>query len=287
MSPEHDNLAMKALKLQQRLSPSRSPGIVGVRRQKLVHRKAIATLVVVVGIAGSVARPAAAKTSEIRTTPPRTAPRRFEPAVSKAFLSPLVPAVPAFAKSESDASTTKPKFESFMKLKSLEKVVDDHDVVVNSEWTDSGDFAFVDAGLMNAPLHFVRPLVMDFRLYPKVSSAIKKMDYNPQTQIIEVEGEASGLSMHSWIKVDQRYWDEIRYEIVQGDMYGFKIQLYLWDKQGKTVALIKGLFPQGKSRLPKFVALVFKPVSEIVLSVATKNFRSYIEGEYKKKRNQP
>lgn len=205
--------------------------------------------------------------------------------------TPTTPPAPVPAPEE-----LKPKVETLLKPKSIKRVVEDFDVITNSEWvsaesktlehSDDDDFAFVNAVLIRTPLSYARPKIMDWSLYPKMSSAIKKFEYDPATQVIEIEGEASGLRMHSWVKVDPTYTDLIRYEIIKGDMRGFKVQAYLWDREGKTLAVAKGLWPHAKQSLPAFVRLLFKPVSEVVLGVATKNFRGYIEEEYKKQKSQ-
>ena len=187
------------------------------------------------------------------------------------------------AKSEEDSSPKKPRLESLLKEKSIKRVLNDYDVITNSEWKDD-DFAFVNATLIRAPLRYARPLIMNFALYPKMSDALKKFEYDEKTQLLEVIGEAGGLRMHSWIKVDQRYWDEIHYEVVRGDMRGFKCHAYLWEKEGKTLAVATGNWPNGKKAFSSVIALIFKPLSEVVIGVATKNFRSYIEEEYKTKR---
>ena len=191
----------------------------------------------------------------------------------------------SIARSDEDASPKKPRLESLLKEKSIKRVLNDYDVITNSDWKDN-DFAFVNATLIRAPLRYSRPLIMNFKLYPKMSDALKKFEYDEKTQLIEVIGEAGGLRMHSWIKVDQRYWDEIHYHVVRGDMRGFKCQAYLWEKEGKTLAVATGNWPNGKKAFSSVVALVFKPLSEVVIGVATKNFRSYIEEEYKLKHKQ-
>lgn len=179
----------------------------------------------------------------------------------------------------------KPEFETFLKPKSVKRVIEEFDIVTNSDWPTEDDFSFVNAVFVRTPLAFTRTKALDFSLYPKMSSAIKKCEFDAKTQILEVVGETHGLHMHSWVKVDQTYTDLIRYEIIRGDMVGFTVNVYFWNKQGKTLTLAKGLLPHAKQLLPKFVALIFKPVSEIVIGVATKNFRSYIEEEYTKQKS--
>ncbi|MEW6055984.1 MAG: hypothetical protein AB1540_05155 [Bdellovibrionota bacterium] len=192
--------------------------------------------------------------------------------------------LPRIARSEAEVSPHKPKLEDLLKPKSIKRITDDGDVITNSDWLEDDDFAFVNGTLIKAPLRYARPKIMDFSLYPKMSSAIHKFDYDEATQTIELKGEAGGLTMHSWIKVDQSYWDEIRYEIIKGDMKGFKITAYLWENENKTLAVAKGVLPQGKRMFSSVIAVVFKPLSEVVIGVATKNFRSYIEEEYKKQK---
>jgi hypothetical protein len=210
--------------------------------------------------------------------------------VAMLALAPIEGRAAARLATEKDLSPNKPKLEEMYKPKSIKRIVEDLDIITNSEWTDKDEFAFINGVLIRAPLRYARPIIMDFSLYPKMSSALKTFKYDPKTETIEIVGEAGGLRMHSWVKVDQRYWDEIAYEIVRGDMVGFKVKAYLWDTSsisklgvtGKTIAGAKGLWPGGKTALPSFVATIFKPLSEVVIGVATKNFRSYIEEEYKK-----
>lgn len=181
-----------------------------------------------------------------------------------------------------------PAPESLLKAKSLQRILDDYDVITNSEWSGAGDadFGFVNAALIRTPLGFAQPLITDYSLYAKMSSAIKKFEYDPATKIIELEGEAGGMRMHSWLRVEQRPGDgnELVYEIIRGDLVGLKVHAYLWDRNGKTLAIARGSLPRARAMLPALVRLVFKPVSEVVIGVATRNFRSYIEEEYRKRK---
>ncbi len=179
-------------------------------------------------------------------------------------------------------SPLKPPLSDFLKPKTIELLLDKKEAVVHAQWHENGDFSFLNAVLVSVPMSFARPKTLEFSLYPRLSSAIKKFHYDPETKTIEAIGEAGGLRMHSWVQVKERYWDETHYEIVKGDMIGFKIQVYFWEKNGKTIILGKGLLPDGKKRYASGITLLFKPVAEIVLSVATKKFQSYIEEEYKK-----
>lgn len=185
-----------------------------------------------------------------------------------------------------EEAAPKPDINSLLKPRSVKRVEEEYDVISNSEWDgeDDNDFAFVNATLIRAPLTFAGPRLTDFKLYPKVVSAIQKMEYDPRTRLLEVQGESHGLTMHSWIRVDQPSPDVVHYTIVRGNMVGFKINAFLYEYQSKTVAVANGTWPQAKQMLPSLVRLVFKPVSEIVLSVATKSFRGYIEEEYKNKK---
>lgn len=174
----------------------------------------------------------------------------------------------------------KPKLENLLKTRSIKKL-EDNEVVTNSEWLDSGDFAFVNGVVIRAPLRKARPQILNFNLYSQMSKAISKFEYNPKTQIIELVGEASGLKAHSWIQVKALYEDFIQYEVIAGDLKGFKVDAYLWEKAGKTLAIAKGNWPQGRKAFSWVIAQLFKPVSEIVIGEATLNFRKHIEKSFK------
>lgn len=182
-------------------------------------------------------------------------------------------------------STEKPEPEKLMKPKSLERILEEQDPVMNSEWTNDDDFKFVTGVYIRVPFEFARPVILNFSQYQDISSTIKKVEYNAAKKELEVMGEAGGLKMHSWMQVDDTRWDEIRYKIVRGNMTGFDIRTYFWNKKGRTLAIAQGVYPKGRKILPAFVATVFKPLSEVVIGVATKNFRSYIEKEHSKKKN--
>jgi hypothetical protein len=181
----------------------------------------------------------------------------------------------------------KPAAESLLKPRSFKKLTEDYDIITNSEWVGRSDkrpddFAFVNAVLIRAPLRYARPKIMDFSIYPKMSSAIHKINFDPKSKLLEIAGEAKGFRMHSWIRVDASDPEALHFDVASGDLKGMKIDAYLWDKDGKTLAIAKGLWPEGKKFFSSVVALLFKPVSEVVIGVATKNFRSYIEEEYRK-----
>jgi hypothetical protein len=193
----------------------------------------------------------------------------------------------ALAQDQPPVFPNKPAPDGVAKPKSVKRMVEDFDVITNSEWAGDSNFEFINGAYLRVPFKYGRASVIDFALYPKISSAIKKWDYDAKTQTIEAAGESHGLRMHSWIKVDQRYLDLIEFNIVRGDMTGFKIKVYLWEKEGKTLVIGKGEWPGARLSLPTLVRLVFKPVSEIVLGIATRNFRSYIEEDYRKKKSPP
>src|SRR5690606_13035608 len=111
-----------------------------------------------------------------------------------------------------------------------------------------------------------------------------KMNYNEKTKIAEIIGEKSGLTMHSWLQMDDDLWDEISFDIVRGDLAGMKIKTYLYDEDGKTLIIGVGKLDGAKSQFSSFVATLLPTVAEVVIDVATNNFRSYIEEEYQKNR---
>lgn len=185
--------------------------------------------------------------------------------------------------SEKDLSADKPAFEKLLKPRSVQKILDDLDIVANAGWEDD-DFNFTNAFLIRSPLRFSRERMLNYALYKQMSSAIHSLHYDPQTNLIEVLGEAGGFYMHSWIRPDLHLWDEIAYEFVAGDLTGLKIKVYFWEKEGRTLALAKGLLPSGKKRFSKLLSIAFPPVAEIVLGIATKNFRNFIEDDYNKQK---
>lgn len=180
----------------------------------------------------------------------------------------------------------KQKLDEFLKPKSIERLKD-YDVVVNSEWAGekSEDFQFINAMQVRAPIKHSYDTVTDYELYPKMSSAIKKAHLDPGKKIIEFIGEAAGYFCHSWIKVDDSKNDELDYEFVEGGLKGFKVHTTLYEDGPRTILVMKGYLPKGKSMVPSALSLIMKPVSELVLSVAAKNMRGHIEDEYEKKKN--
>lgn len=195
----------------------------------------------------------------------------------------LAPALGAPLPMPPTAAPDKPAFESLVKPKSAKVVLEDSEALTHAHWQED-DFAFVNAVLLRAPYRLAMERVTDFSLYPRMSSAIKKMSYDEKQRTIELLGEAGGLRMHSWIKVDIPHKDLIIYDFVRGDMTGFKVRCWFWERQGKTLAYAEGKLPRAKTRFPGLVAFAFPTLAELVLSVATKNFRNLIEEDYNQKR---
>lgn len=186
---------------------------------------------------------------------------------------------------ETDLSPQKPKLETLLKPKTLAGMKNDHNTVVSAEWVGENGFAYVAGMQVNASSRFSRGIVTNYALYKQMSSAIKKFEYDAQKSEIEMLAEAVGFQMHSWIKVQEKHWDQVEYEVVRGNLAGFKITLWIWDQPGsKTILVMQGNHPALKTMLPSALALVAIPVSEGILGVASGNFRSYIESEYKKMR---
>ncbi len=186
--------------------------------------------------------------------------------------------------SEQDISPTKPKLEELLKPKSIHRMIEDKDVTVNSEWVDEKGFQYIAGMLVSASYTFTRRTISDYSVYPKVSSSIKKFEYVEKTKMIEMIAEAGGYRAHSFIKVEDKYFDEINYEVVKGDMLGFKIITRLWKKESKTMLTMSGKLPNAKDMFPVALRLIAVPLSEMLLGVASGNFRSYIEKEYQSKK---
>lgn len=183
---------------------------------------------------------------------------------------------------ETDLTPSKPPLEKILKPKTLTRASEDLDVVVNSGWEGVDGFEYVSAMVVRAPIKHARKTITEYAIYPKMSSAIRKFDYDAKTKTIEMVAEAGGYFVRSWIKVDDRYWDELNYEIVRGDMKGFTVKTTLWDKGSRTMLVMQGHLPSAKNIFPKALQFIAIPLSEMVLGVASRNFRSYIEGEYNK-----
>ena len=196
---------------------------------------------------------------------------------------PLAAANATHRATEKDLAPQKPDPESILKPKSFSKMVDDLEVVTNAKWQED-DFIFVNAVEVRAPLKFARTRMLEFSLYPQMSSAIKDLHYDEAAGLLIISGEAGGLTMNSVMRADLQYWDRARYEIIRGDLEGFIVTVYLWERQGKTITVASGLLPQGRKRFPGLVGFAFPTLAEFVLGVATKNFRKFIEAAYNQKR---
>jgi len=181
-------------------------------------------------------------------------------------------------------SKHKPTPESLVKEKTLKRVREGSASVTNANWNDSDDFTFLSSTLVRTPLRFARPHVVDPNFYARLTDAIKKLTYDPRTKTAEIIGEAGGLTMHSWLKMDDRLWDEVHFTIIKGDLKGMRIRTYLWEESGKTLIIGKGELKNARSKFGGLVARVLPTVAEVVIDVATGRFRGYIEEEYQKKR---
>jgi hypothetical protein len=180
----------------------------------------------------------------------------------------------------------KPDFDTLLKPRSRKAVIEDQSVVTSAHWSEN-DFDFVNAMAVRTPFRLARPRFTDYELFPRITDAIKTLTYDPSTKLIEIVGEAGGMRMHSWIKVAAEYSDGLRYEFVRGDLTGFVIDAYLWDRGGQTMAYARGHLPGAKTRFPGLVALAFPTVAEVVIDVASKNFRKFLEEDYNSKRLRP
>lgn len=182
-------------------------------------------------------------------------------------------------------SSNKPKLEVLLKPKSIKRMNEDHDIVVNAEWASEKEFKFVAAMKVNATAAFARDVVRDYSVYPKMSSTIKKFEYDSKKSEISLIAEAGGFVMHSLIKVTEKFWDEIEYEIIGGSLVGFKLKTSIYSDGQKSALVLSGSHPDIKSMIPAALSLIVIPLSETVLGVAAGNFRSYIESEYTKKKD--
>lgn len=187
--------------------------------------------------------------------------------------------------SENEVSPNKPKIEELLKEKSLKRLLEEKDISVNSEWIDEENgFKFIAAMLVGSSYTFTRRTISDYSVYSKMSSSIKKFEYDEKKKLIEMVAEAGGYRAHSLIKVDDKYFDEINYEVIKGDLLGFKISTRLWKKESKTIISMNGKLPNAKALFPAALRLIAVPLSEMLLGIASGNFRSYIESEYQKQK---
>lgn len=160
---------------------------------------------------------------------------------------------------------------------------EDLNTVVNGEWThEDMDYEYTAGMTARAPIKHVHKTITDYSLYPKMSSAIKKLEYNEKDKTLDMIGEAAGYRVINLIKVNDKYFDEMEYEVIKGDLKGFKVVTRLWEKNGRTQMVMTGHLPGARKMMPKAMALIMVPVSEMILSVASNNMRDHIESEYKK-----
>lgn len=177
-----------------------------------------------------------------------------------------------------------PQLEHLLKEKSLLKIRERLEVLTNAKWQDD-DFDFVNGVVVRAPLRLTYEAAVNYELYPRMSSAIKKIHFDKEKNILEVMGEAGGLKLHSWFKV--RFYEQkaVHYEVVRGDLGGFVAWTYFWNEgRGRTLVVARGQLPQGKKRFPALIQFAFPALAEVVLSQASKNLRNFIEDEYNQKR---
>ncbi len=170
------------------------------------------------------------------------------------------------------------KITDFFKTKTLTRLVDDLEAVANAEWEAPDGYRFVNAIAINCPERFIRAHWNDLTLFPKLSSAIKKFEVDTSKRQIQVEGSAHGLQLKSIVAYDLAHKDQMRFRIIGGDLVGMTVEAYLVRYQEKNIVFGNGRLPKAKTLLPAPIQLVFRPVSEILLSAATKNFKNEIEG---------
>ncbi len=169
---------------------------------------------------------------------------------------------------------------TLLKPQSLKNILDKKEIITNARW-DEEDFRFTNAVLIHAPIRIAHHAATRFELYTKLSAAVKKAEFDEKSKTLEVIGEAGGLKLHSWFKVQIQPVDYVGYEVVRGDLTGFIVHTYFYDQgRGRTLEVAIGHIPKGKERFPALVNFAFPTIAEFVLSVATKNLRSFVEEEY-------
>ena len=194
---------------------------------------------------------------------------------------------------------TKKDYESYVRKNTPIKVKENFEIVTNAGWgeiasdrdfssqslqndSSAEDFFFLNTGVMRTSFSFMKKMIQRYEIYPEITSAIKKINFDSEQKLLEVQGEAGILKLHSWVKVKELFYDHVQYEVIKGDLLGCVVDLYLWDEHGKTVFLAKGIWKKGGKIMPSAFRIVLKPISEGVLSIASSGFRSYIEREYQK-----
>lgn len=176
-----------------------------------------------------------------------------------------------------------PNYNTWFKPKTIQRVLEDRDVMVDSEWVGENGFEFTSFMLTNSKSIYTQKKIRDYSIYKQMSGAIKKFEYNANTKIIEMIGEASGFRMHSWIQVYDISPDHLAFKIFKGEMVGLTADIYTWELNSKTLMALKGTITDAKKIFPSALSLIAVPLSEMLLGIASKNFRNHIEEEYKKK----
>ncbi len=162
-------------------------------------------------------------------------------------------------------------------------------VSVQKQTTTEGELRYrmVGAGLVAAPLSFVRNEIGQFENLNKVSSHFKKVVHDKNKSQLHLNIEAAGyqtrLTMnYKWTRPSQDF-EQMDWQVIEGTFEGMQGH-YKLKSLGpqKTEVSTWTLLPEPRVPIPSFL-LNF--TLEVISEKVAQKMRSYLEEEYQKSRN--
>ena len=147
-------------------------------------------------------------------------------------------------------------------------------------------YRMVGAGVVAAPMAFVRQEMGQFENLNKVSSHFKKVDHDKKNNQLFLHIEAAGyetrLTMkYKWGSPNQGQ-EQMDWQVIQGPFSGMQGHYKLRPLEGeKTEVSTWTLMPKPRVPIPSFL-LNF--TLEVISEKVAQKMRSYMEQEYKKSR---
>lgn len=174
-----------------------------------------------------------------------------------------------------------PTIESLFKPERLKGVLSDREIVTSAKLHDpdaAGDQLYEVSAAMRVRESIARTsaILTDYKVYKKIIRYVQRAEYDPKTQILQLEGGIFSYRLVSKVHFEQRTPGWVHYRFVGGHFQGMEGDFFFESKGERgTLVAVRGQII-GRGFPPRFV---IEKGAEIVFGYTASRMRSYVEND--------
>lgn len=186
-------------------------------------------------------------------------------------------------------SESNPSIRAFLKPETIKPMVQDKEIKVSAKLEDvipSTDkkYTFYASMFVGAGEKTTRETLTNYPLYSQMIPYIDKVQYEPKTKILQLEGGLWKFRLVSTIQFFEKSPQWIHYEIIAGHFKGMSGGI-LFESEGEkgTLVYFNGSL-SGAHWPPRFI---IEEGAKIVFGYTGQRMRSYIESQKRRPESEP